>query len=179
MSLFVSQSLTIRFALARRHQYLHYYGSKFSVASETTGLSTRSLTNILLLLYHNTVFYLGLSEVSSIFLVLINLAQHFPPPPGSPFHMFVEFICGPLFVVTFFYYRVVLWWTVNWRLWNDAKCVLQNGMAEKLRPGKSFVLYLFLAMNVPLSILQLYWFWLIVQESYQVIASVVSALLNQ
>jgi hypothetical protein len=57
--------------------------------------------------------------------------------------------------------------------------VLQNGIAEKLRPQKSFVLYLFLAMNVPLSVLQLYWFGLIVGESAKVISSLVSALLNQ
>lgn len=133
------------------YQYLHYYG----------------------------IFYLGLSEVSSIFLVMMNLAQHFPPPPASPFHQFVEFVCGPLFVVTFFYYRVVLWWQVNVKLWKDAMYVLQNGIAEKLRPQKSFVLYLFLAMNVPLSVLQLYWFGLIVGESAKVISSLVSALLNQ
>lgn len=93
--------------------------------------------------------------------------------------MFVEFICGPLFVVTFFYYRVVLWWKVNALLWSDAISVIQSGMAEKLRPGKSFVLYIFLAFNVPLSILQLYWFWLIVGESAKVVAGLVTALLNQ
>lgn len=133
------------------YQYLHYYG----------------------------IFYLGLSEVSSISLVLINLAKHFPPTAGSPFHMFVEFICGPLFVITFFYYRVVLWWKVNALLWSDALVVIQNGMAEKLRPGKSFVLYAFLAFNIPLSILQLYWFWLIVDESAKVVTGLATALLSQ
>lgn len=126
-----------------------------------------------------TVFYLGLSEVSSIFLVLINLAKHFPPTPGSLIHQFVEFLCGPLFVVTFIYYRVFLWWKVNFLLWSDARQVIASGMAEKLRPGKSFVLYLFLAINVPLSILQVYWFWLIVGESSKVVTLLVTALLGQ
>lgn len=129
--------------------------------------------------FYPTVFYLGLSEVSSIFLVLINLAKHFPPTPGGLFHSFVEFICGPLFVVTFFYYRVLLWWKVNIVLWKDAYTVVTNGMAEKLRPGKTFILYLFLLCNIPLSILQLYWFWLIMGESFKVVASLASALVSQ
>lgn len=159
------------------YQYLHYYGSKFILFRLLLSRWQWRLT-------HNrrlpcTVFYLGLSEVSSIFLVLINLAQHFPPTPGSPFHLFVDFICGPLFVVTFFYYRVLLWWKVNWQLWQDAFSVISSGMAEKLRPKKSFVLYLFLACNVPLSILQLYWFWLICGESAKVVTSVLPALQSQ
>ena len=158
-------------------QYLHYYGSK-SQCIDPFASNFQSTSNPLSP-FRPTVFYLGLSEVSSIFLVIINLAKHFPPTPSSPFHLFVEFVCGPLFVITFFYYRVLLWWKVNALLWSDAFTVVQNGMAEKLRPGKSFVLYLFLACNVPLSILQVYWFGLIVGESAKVVTGVVTAVLNQ
>lgn len=122
-------------------QYLHYYG----------------------------VFYLGLTEVSSIFLVFIDTSKYFPPDPGSLFDRFVG-ICGPSFVVTFFYYRVLLWWNVSYLLWSDALHVMQSGMAEKQRPGKSFVLCLFLSINIILGVLQLYWFRIIMGEAAKVLA---------
>lgn len=116
------------------------------------------------------VFYLGLTEVSSIFLVFIDLAKYFPPTPGSKFDFFVEAICGPCFVVTFFYYRVWMWWIVSFQLWRDVCGCLQNGMAHKMRPNKSFVLYIFLTINILLGVLQLWWFRLIVAETLKVLA---------
>ena len=52
----------------------------------------------------------------------------------------------------------------------DALHALQSGMAEKLRPGKSFVLYIFLTINILLGVLQLYWFWYILGEAAKVLA---------
>jgi hypothetical protein len=114
------------------------------------------------------VFYLGLTEVSSIFLVCIDLSKYFPPVKGTLFDLFVG-ICGPFFVITFFYYRVLLWWKVSYLLWSDALHVIRSGVAEKLRPGKSFVLYIFLTINIILGVLQLYWFGIIMDETAKVI----------
>lgn len=79
-------------------------------------------------------------------------------------------ICGPLFVLFFFYYRVYKWWHVSFALWKDALSALHNGMAEKMRPGKSFVLYVFLTINILLGFLQLYWFRFILQETVKILA---------
>jgi hypothetical protein len=106
--------------------------------------------------------------VSSIFLVCIDLSKYFPPVTGTLFDLFVG-ICGPLFVVAFFYYRVLLWWKVSYLLWLDALHVIKSGVAENLRPGKSFVLYIFLTINIILGVLQLYWFGLIMGETAKVI----------
>jgi hypothetical protein len=116
------------------------------------------------------VFYLGLTEVSSIFLVFIDLAKYFPPSPGTKFDTFVGGICGPLFVITFAYYRVWMWWRVSFQLWKDALSAIHSGMAEKMRPGKSFVLYIFLTINILLGLLQLYWFRFIIGETIKVLA---------
>jgi hypothetical protein len=115
-------------------------------------------------LHHYGVFYLGLSEVSSIFLVFVDLAKYFPPVPGSMFDRLVGTVCGPAFVVTFTLYRVIMWWPVSFQLFLDAYSVLKSGQASKLRHGKEWVLYVFLGMNLPLGILQLYWFGIIVEE---------------
>lgn len=119
-----------------RYQYLHYYG----------------------------VFFLGLSEVSSIFLVFVDLSKYFPPIPGSPYDHFVGLLCGPVFVMSFTIYRVAMWWPVSVQLFRDARAVISSGQAQKLRPGCTWVLYIFLGMNLPLGVLQLYWFGLILQE---------------
>jgi len=124
-----------------RYQYLHYYG----------------------------VFFLGLSEISSIFLVFVDLAKYFPPLPGTVYDHFVGIVCGPLFVVTFTVYRLLLWWPVSVRLFRDAYAVITSGQAQKLRPACTRVLYVFLGMNLPLGLVQLYWFSLILEEVWKVV----------
>lgn len=125
----------------------------------------KSLTLVLAL----PVFFVGLSEVSSMFLVFVDLAKFFPPVPGSAFDMWVG-LCGPCFVVTFFIYRVLLWWKVLYQLWSDTAYVLKKGLAEKLRPGKAYVLYLFMTVSIPMGLLQLYWFHIIVNEVIKVLS---------
>ena len=66
-------------------------------------------------------------------------------------------ICGPCFALTFTVYRVVLWWKVVAQLWSDATYVLKKGLIHTLRPGKTYVLYLLLALSIPMGLLQLYW----------------------
>jgi hypothetical protein len=102
------------------------------------------------------VFFLGLSEFSSIFLVFVSLAKYFPPAPGSLMDVWVA-ICGPCFALTFTLYRVVLWWKVVSQLWSDASYVLKKGLMHTLRPGKTYVLYLLLALSIPMGLLQIYW----------------------
>lgn len=121
-------------------------------------------------LHYYAIFFVGLSEVSSMFLVFVDIAKFFPPIPGSPFDAWVG-LCGPCFVVTFFIYRVLLWWKFLYQLWSDVSYVLKRGLAEKLRPGKAYVLYLFVAVGIPMGLLQLYWFQIIVNEVIKVLSS--------
>jgi TLC domain len=123
-------------------QYLHYYG----------------------------IFFLGLSEVSSLFLVFVDMSRFFPPTqPGSVYDIFIGMFAGPLFVVCFIYYRVIRWWPVSRQLYMDAHHVLSSGQAQKLRPGKDWILYVYLGANLPLGILQLYWTTEIFREVQKVL----------
>jgi hypothetical protein len=115
------------------------------------------------------IFYLGLSEVSSIFLVFVDLSKYFPPIPGTLYDHFVGIVCGPMFVAGFTFYRVILWWPVSYRLFTDVYSVVTSGQAQKLRPGCSWVLYVFLGLNLPLGLLQLYWFTIILGEVCKVL----------
>lgn len=99
----------------------------------------------------------------------MDLARFFPPESGTWFDIVVA-VSGPLFAITFFFYRVVLWWKISYMLWSDALYVLRNGISEQFRPGKSYVLYIFLIANVPLGFLQLYWLKLIGDEAVKVLA---------
>lgn len=126
-----------------RYQYLHYYG----------------------------IFFLGLTEVSSFFLAFVDLARFFPPVPGTLFQKWIDLVCGPCFVACFIYYRVILWWPESYRLYKDVQAVVKSGKAEQLRPGATWVLYLFLALNLPLGLLQLYWLTVIFEEAKKSLAT--------
>lgn len=121
--------------LVLEHQYLHYYA----------------------------VFYLALSEVSSIPLAILSIAKYFPPTPGTATAT-IAGIAPILFAIAFTYYRVILWIQVSYTLWNDCLHVLSNAKSNEYRPGKNFVLYTVLASNFFLTLLQLYWFCLIAVE---------------
>ena len=125
-----------------RYQVLHYYG----------------------------FFFLGLSEVSTVFLVWMDLATFFPPTtPDSLFATFIQ-ACGPGFVVTFIWYRVLQWWPMSIQLFRDVYHVVSTGVLSKLRPGQAWVLYIFLAANLPLGLLQLYWLTIIFGEVQKTLA---------
>ncbi|CAB9511259.1 TLC domain [Seminavis robusta] len=127
--------------MSLQHQMLHYYG----------------------------VFFLGVTEFSSLFLVLIDLAKFFPPEPETTFDT-ISGLCGPLFAASFTVYRVVLWWKVSLLLWQDCYHVVTKGSSDALRPGKNYVLYIFLFLNVPLGLLQLYWFGIILDAVRNILA---------
>lgn len=95
--------------------------------------------------------------------MVIDLAKYFPPETDTLFDTALA-ASGPLFAVTFAIYRVVLWWQVSYLLFTDCYHVVATGISNQLRPGKNYVLYVFLVLNVPLGFLQLYWFSLILKE---------------
>ena len=106
--------------------------------------------------HHYAIFFGGCSEISSIFLVVADFDNFFPASHGTSWQGLVT-ACQGMFVLTFFYYRIVGWWQESYRLWSDALIVL--GKKSRLRPGKSLLfLYVFLAVDVALGLLQLYWF---------------------
>lgn len=130
----ISAALVSYFAL--QYQYYHYY----------------------------VVFFLALTEVSSIPLVIMSLCKYYPPAPGS-MQETIQGVAGPLFAVTFGYYRVFLWIKITRQLWSDGIHVLSKGIAEQYRPGKSFALYIILLISALLTVLQLFWFSLIITEA--------------
>lgn len=111
-----------------------------------------------------SVFYGGCSEVSSIFLVVADLDQFFPPATEDSFYGVFILACKGLFAITFTIYRVFGWIRYSFPLWHDVLHVLGTGSAEKQRPGKTSFLYVFLCLNVTLGALQIYWFGLIGQQ---------------
>jgi hypothetical protein len=116
------------------------------------------------MLGYYALFFLGMSEVSSMFLVLLDMSKYFAPAPNTLAHLVVETVTGPLFVVAFIYYRVVLWWRVTFQFSQDVQHVVSTGTAERLRPGQTWTLYLLLILTVPMGVLQLYWLTLIGKE---------------
>ena len=89
------------------------------------------------------------------------------PEEGTTFDFVIKTFFAPPFILTFFLYRVFLWWPVSFQLYQDSMKVWKK--ANELRPGKSWVLGLFLACNLPLGLLQLFWSKMIVEEVYKVI----------
>lgn len=108
--------------------------------------------------HHYAVFFGGCSEISSIFLVVCDFDVYFPSSNMPAIWSAVVFFNQVAFTVLFVVYRIVGWWNVSWQLWKDVVSVLCNGTAHKLRPGKGWFLYWFLAMDLMLGGLQLYWF---------------------
>jgi TLC domain len=117
------------------------------------------------------IFFLGLSEVSSIFLVFVDLAKYFPPQsPGSSYDLFIQYVANPGFALTFILYRFLYWWPISYQLFTDVYAVsVQSNQAQRLRPGKVWVLYVFLFINLPLGLLQLYWMTIIAAEVQKVL----------
>jgi TLC domain len=118
------------------------------------------------------IVFLGLIELSSVGLAWIDLSTFFPPSDKSSlFALFVQNVAGPLFVLPFVYYRVIMWWPCSYKLWTDVHHVVTSGQASKLRPGYNWVLYLLCTINLPLGLLQLYWLRTIIEEVQKVLFS--------
>ena len=92
------------------------------------------------------------------FLVWVDLDRYFPvdgdtQPTWATFILFNQ----ACFVLFFVAYRVIGWPWYSIPLWKDAMAVLPQP-AQSYRPGKVWFMYVFLAMDVALGALQLYWF---------------------
>ena len=101
--------------------------------------------------------------------MVVDLAKYFPPEESESFFGIIVAICGPLFALTFTIYRVIVWWQVSYLLFTDCYHVVSTGISNQLRPGKNYVLYVFLVLNVPLGFLQLYWFTKIMEEVMKIV----------
>lgn len=128
-------------------------------------------------LHYYSFFFLGLSEVSTLALVWMDLSNYFPPVPGSWQSAWLDNVWGPFFVVTFVWYRVLQWWPMSVRLWRDVRAVVvsskdgKDSLWETVRPGQSpWTLYIFLVCNLPLGLLQLYWLTIILGEVQKTLA---------
>jgi len=112
------------------------------------------------LLSYYSIFFGGCSEFSSIFLVIADLDDFLAPPLPRSLDIAVAASKG-FFILAFVIYRVIGWWWCAWQLWSDSLWSLRSGVAERLRPGKSSLLYYFHAVIILLGVLQLYWLVLI------------------
>lgn len=110
-------------------------------------------------------FFLGLTEVSSIPLVTLDMSKYFQPQPGTLYEAYISRCAAPLFVLTFVYYRVVMWWRVSKQLLDDVRSVTASGSAQALRPGRTWILYMWVTLSIPMGLLQLYWLTLIAAEA--------------
>lgn len=112
------------------------------------------------IVHHYAIFFGGCSEISSVFLVICDVNEYFPVGNSvdSPLLSSFIFFCQVSFALTFFYWRVISWWIVSYRLWIDVLYVRKNNLVEQYRPGKGWFLYFFLLMDTLLGGLQLYWF---------------------
>ena len=116
-----------------------------------------------------SVYFGGCAEISSIFLALADMDDIFT---GLPFALEVAVLSSKgLFTLTFTYYRVITWMKWSKSLWQDSLSTLQSRSIEKLRPGKTSFVYVFLGLNVVLGVLQVYWFGLIVHKVIEMILS--------
>jgi len=110
------------------------------------------------MVHHYAIFFGGCSEISSIFLVWVDVDRFFPASAvGSDLWTTFIVLNQGLFVLTFVAYRIVGWTTVSVTLWHDVLAVLPQPAAH-YRPGKLWFLRVFLFMDVALGALQVYWF---------------------
>eukprot|EP00521_Asterionellopsis_glacialis_P006451 CAMPEP_0195284456 /NCGR_PEP_ID=MMETSP0707-20130614/2648_1 /TAXON_ID=33640 /ORGANISM="Asterionellopsis glacialis, Strain CCMP134" /LENGTH=298 /DNA_ID=CAMNT_0040343803 /DNA_START=82 /DNA_END=975 /DNA_ORIENTATION=- len=107
--------------------------------------------------HYYAIYFGGVSEFSSIFLVVVDLDVYFPPSdPQSAYATFI-FGCQVLFLLTFIIYRVVGWWYVASQLWKDAAYVTRHKLIDQYRPGKGYFIFIFTTLSVLMGLLQLYW----------------------
>jgi TLC domain len=112
------------------------------------------------MLGYYATFFLGISEVSSIFLVLLDCAKYFEPTTvGFPMVKLVSLAAGIMFFITFAAYRVVLWWPTSIQLFRD---VFQTTSGT---PSQMMALRTWLVFNIPMGCLQLYWLGIILSKA--------------
>lgn len=129
--------------------------------------------------HHYAAFFLGMSELSSIPLVLMTLSNYFPPPSTSVLRTTISAVAPLLFALSFGYFRVYRWLKVSYSLWKDCRYALTElkggrkgegiSVSESFRPGQDWILYSTLGINFLLSGLQLYWFGIILGKVWEAV----------
>lgn len=104
-------------------------------------------------LHYHAVFFVGLSEVSTVALCIVLifqkdrgvalLAERYPT---------LDVAIGVIFSVLFVICRICLWFFYSKYFWQDLLELLHSGMAHS-----SFAVVWYLVANACLSVLQLYW----------------------
>mmetsp|Transcript_16306 Transcript_16306/g.22991 ORF Transcript_16306/g.22991 Transcript_16306/m.22991 type:complete len:301 (+) Transcript_16306:219-1121(+) len=121
--------------------------------------------------HYYAIYFGGVSEFSTIFLVFADFDVYFPPGnPQSTYATFI-FICQGLFLLTFVMYRIIGWWYVGSQLWKDAAYVIQHKLIDQYRPGKSYFIYIFTTLSVLMGILQLYWLGQVLQKVAEILST--------
>mmetsp|Transcript_24616 Transcript_24616/g.55712 ORF Transcript_24616/g.55712 Transcript_24616/m.55712 type:complete len:301 (+) Transcript_24616:381-1283(+) len=110
------------------------------------------------------VYFGGVSEFSSIFLVFAQSFEYFPPErladPGTSLGAMLtgfQLFCQAGFVVTFFLFRILGWFRHSVSLMRDARYIVKHGLLERFSPGSGWFLYFLITMSVLLGGLQIYW----------------------
>lgn len=121
------------------------------------------------MLGYYALFFMGLTEVSSIFLVLLDVDKYFALQNGSWLQLFHQHLTGPLFVFTFILYRVILWWPCTFQMYRDAQEVISTGKSNEIRPGRDWIIYMWVILVFPMGLLQLYWLKIILETAFGMI----------
>jgi len=115
-------------------------------------------------LHYYSLFYYGLSEISSIPLVFVELFRYFPGFAEK--NRIADIGCKAIFFFCFIYFRLVLWSIVNFSFWKDTLSTL----ADQKSHCPAVAVY-FLAANLILSGLQFYWGWILIKEAFNLVTS--------
>mmetsp|Transcript_1842 Transcript_1842/g.2912 ORF Transcript_1842/g.2912 Transcript_1842/m.2912 type:complete len:150 (+) Transcript_1842:1-450(+) len=120
---------------------------------------------------HYAVYFGGVSEFSSIFLALSTLFQYHPPSalvpadsPKLPLLKALELFCQAMFVLTFFIFRIVGWLHTTTKFLIDSRYVMRNKLVNRYQPGSGWFLWYLITISLLLSMLQIFWFWQIVEK---------------
>lgn len=98
-------------------------------------------------------FYVGLSELSTIFLcIVIAFQKERGVEQLQKKYPLFDTLNGVLFAVLFLFCRILLWGYYTWHFWFDCLEVLSSNTAHSV-----LVVVYYLVANTGLSILQLYW----------------------
>ncbi|GMI38649.1 hypothetical protein TrCOL_g11500 [Triparma columacea] len=101
-------------------------------------------------------FYAGVTEVSTVPLVFVDIDKYFVIT--DPTLKGVAEISKAMFAVSFFGIRVGMWWGI-WtpRLIKDVRDTRNGSKVKDLRKGKGYVLVIFVVVNVALGAMQVFW----------------------
>eukprot|EP01098_Paradermamoeba_levis_P009946 TRINITY_DN4170_c0_g1_i1.p1 TRINITY_DN4170_c0_g1~~TRINITY_DN4170_c0_g1_i1.p1 ORF type:complete len:250 (+),score=50.91 TRINITY_DN4170_c0_g1_i1:128-877(+) len=94
------------------------------------------------------IFFFGVSEVSNIFLTLIDLLKMFPRFAFAP----LEMISQAGFILSYFVFRIGFWSVISVKFWIGSFGLLESGKAHS-----KAVVWTVLLSNIVLTVLQFYW----------------------